>query len=135
MFKKKKEQLRMEKFIDIEAGMEGDIKFNSPIDLKLNGKFTGKLETMGNLFIGEKGNIKAKIIKGENIVIAGKVEGCVVSTKCIELFGTAKMTGDIKSPILVVNEGAMLKGYCQVPIEHQIIKSKESAKSRKRKKK
>ena len=79
----------------------------------------------------EKADVKAKIIKGENITITGKVKGDVESSGRLELSASAKVTGNIKAPILVVNEGAMLKGHCQVPIDVEKSESKESSKKKK----
>lgn len=116
------------KIIDIESAMEGDFKFSTPVNLKINCKFEGTLETKGTLIIGEKADIKAKIIKGETITIFGKIEGDIVSSKRLELSPPAKVIGNVKAPILVINEGAMLKGKCQMPIEDEKSKPKKSSK-------
>jgi len=120
MFKKKFESRSKEdKFVDIKAGVEGNVKFSSPVNLRISGKFKGNLETMGILIIGEKAEVETKAIKGEDITIAGKVKGNIVSSIRLELSATAKVTGNIKAPILIVNEGATLKGKCQVPAEDE----------------
>lgn len=134
MFKRKDRLNREGNFIDIEAGMAGDLKFSTPVNLKLNGKFDGKLETKGVLIIGEKADIKAKIIKGESIQVAGKVKGDIVSSKRLELFASAIVIGNIKAAVLIINEGASLKGHCQVPVEEEISKHKGSPKSKKKRK-
>ena len=120
MFKKKSESRPKEDtFVDIKAGVEGNVKFSSPVNLRISGKFKGNLETMGILIIGEKAEVESKAIKGEDITIAGKVKGNIVSSIRLELSATAKVTGNIKAPILIVNEGATLKGKCQVPAEDE----------------
>jgi len=134
MFKRKDRLNREGNFIDIEAGMAGDLKFTTPVNLKISGKFDGKLETKGVLIIGEKADIKAKIIKGESIQVAGKVKGDIVSSKRLELFASAIVIGNIKAAVLIINEGASLKGHCQAPIEEEISKHKESPKSKKKRK-
>lgn len=135
MFKRRDEpnieEKAQEKVIDIEARMEGNLKFNTPTNLRINGKFEGELETKGTLTIGEKADVKARVIKGENIIIAGKVSGNIISEKRLELSASAKVIGDIKTPILIINEGAMLKGHCQIPFEERKNKSKESLKKNK----
>jgi len=134
MFKKKNGPNKEENFIDIEAGMAGDLKFSTPINLKINGKFDGRLETKGVLIIGEKADVNAKIIKGEDIQVEGKVKGDIVSSKRLELFASAIVIGNIKAAVLIINEGASLKGHCQAPIEEEIGKHKESPKSKKKRK-
>jgi cytoskeletal protein CcmA (bactofilin family) len=120
-----------EKTIDIEAGMEGNIKFSSPINLKISGKFEGELDTKGVLIIGERADVRATVIKGENITIAGKVRGDIVSSKRLELSSSAKVIGNIKTPLLIVNQGALLKGDCQMPVEEEKSEIKESLKKEK----
>lgn len=120
-----------EKTIDIEAGMEGNIKFSSPINLKISGKFEGELDTKGVLIIGERADVRATVIKGENITIAGKVRGDIVSSKRLELSSSARVIGNIKTPLLIVNQGALLKGDCQMPVEEEKSEIKESLKKEK----
>ena len=131
MFKKKKPK-KEGKIINIESGMEGDLKFSTPVNLRINSRFEGTLEAKGTLAIGEKADIKTKAIKGEYISVSGKVEGNILSSKRLELFASAKVIGNIKAPILVISEGAILKGNCQVPIEDEKSHAKESPKKKKR---
>lgn len=126
MFKKNNKPKIEGKFIDIEAGMEGNLKFSSPVNLRISGTFEGELETKGVLIIGEKADVKAKIIKGEDIKIAGKVRGDIVSSKRLELSASAEVIGNIQALILVVNKDAMLKGNCQMPIEDEKSELKNS---------
>ncbi|MBU3901680.1 polymer-forming cytoskeletal protein [Patescibacteria group bacterium] len=130
MFKKKDKLKTKEKVIDIETEMEGNVKFSGPVNLRISGKFEGELESKGVLIISEKADVKAKIIKGEDIKIAGKVIGDIVSSKRLELSAPAIVIGNIKSPILVINEGAILKGECQMPLKEE-TEPKESSKKKK----
>ncbi len=131
MFKKNDKPIMKEKLIDIEAEIQGNVKFSSPVNLRINGKFEGELETKGVLIIGEKADVKAKIIKAEDIIIAGKVKGDIESSKRLELVSSAKVIGNIETPVLVINEGAMLKGRCQMPIEVEKSETKKSSKKKK----
>jgi len=135
MFKKRDNLKKENRMIDIDAGMEAKLKFNTPVNLRINGRFKGELETKGSLIIGENADVDARIINGENITVFGKVKGDIVCSNRIELSSPARVTGNIRALVLVVKEGAMLKGKCQVPIEPEKDKSKESFKKKKRKKK
>ena len=132
MFKKKDKLNRKEKVIDIETGMQGNVKFSGPVNLRISGKFEGELESKGVLIISEKADVKAKIIKGEDIRIVGKVIGDIVSTRRLELSPPAKVIGNIKAPILVINEGAILKGECQMPIEDEKRVPEETSRKKKK---
>jgi len=66
MFKKNDLPQTEDKTINIEAGMQGNLKFTGPVNLRLNGDFEGDLEARGVLIIGEKANVKAKKVKGDS---------------------------------------------------------------------
>lgn len=105
---KKKEDLE-EKILDVDASMQGTIAFKDPVNLRINGSFEGKLDTRGNLTIGENAKIRANI-HGDRIVIAGKVKGDVVATESLSLIAPAVVEGNVTSPRLSVTEGAILEG-------------------------
>jgi len=135
MFKKDDKPEAEGKLIDIETGIQGNVKFNGPINLRINGHFEGELEAKkGTLIIGEKADVKAKTIKGENINILGKVRGDIICTR-LELSKSARVIGNIEVSTLVVGEGAALKGKCQMPISDEKSEHKESASKKKAEKK
>jgi len=109
-------QVEKEKILDVDASMRGSLAFRDPVNLRINGKFEGNLETKGNLMIGEKAQIKADI-NGESIVISGRVIGNVIASGNIDLTRTAYLKGDISTPRLSMQEGAILQGKCDMPDE------------------
>ena len=128
MFKKNDLPQTEDKVINIEAGMQGNLKFTGPVNLRLNGDFEGDLEAKGVLIIGEKANVKAKTVKGDNITISGRVEGNVICSKRLELTTSARVIGNIETPILVIAEGALLRGDCQMPVDAIELKEKPKKK-------
>ncbi len=102
-----------EKILDVDASMQGTLAFKDPVNLRINGKFEGKLQTKGSLTIGEHAVVKADIT-GESIVIAGKVDGEISAEKLIQMIAPARVVGDIKTPVLSIEEGAVLEGYCNM---------------------
>ncbi|MFH1856364.1 MAG: polymer-forming cytoskeletal protein [Candidatus Omnitrophota bacterium] len=115
MFRKRNNAAEIDdEIINIEAGMQGDLNFNTAVKLKINGVFEGNLDTKGILIIGENARIETNIIKAEDIIIAGRVKGNIVCSKQIELSASAEVIGDINAPLLIVNKGAVLKGNYRV---------------------
>lgn len=102
-----------EKWLEVDASMTGTLAFKDPVNLQINGRFEGTLETKGNLSIGEKAQIKATI-HGEAITIGGTVNGSVVATSRVELLSTARVTGKVSSPRVVMQEGAVLQGTLEM---------------------
>ena len=102
-----------EKVLNVDASMQGSLTFRDPVNLCINGKFEGSLDTKGNLTIGENAQVEANII-GEKVVISGKVFGNVVTSDSLSLTRTAYLIGDIRTPKLSIAEGAILQGKCQM---------------------
>lgn len=105
---KKKEEIQ-EKILDVDASMQGTISFKDPVNLRINGSFEGKLDTRGNLTIGENAKVTANI-NGDDIVVAGKVSGDIVATQSLSLLSPANVKGNITTPRLSVADGAVLQG-------------------------
>lgn len=105
---KKRDELE-EKILDVDASMQGTITFKDPVNLRINGSFEGKLDTRGNLTIGENAKVKANI-QGDRIIIAGKVSGDVTATVSVSVIAPAVIQGNVVTPRLSVSEGAILDG-------------------------
>lgn len=102
-----------EKILDVDASMQGTLSFKDPVNLRINGKFEGTLETKGNLTIGETANVDAHIV-GDNIIIAGRVKGDIMAKQRLVFLPTAILHGNIKTPRLNIVEGALFQGKCQM---------------------
>ena len=113
MGKKDKRQQDSERVLDVDASMQGTLMFKDPVNLRINGRFEGTLNTKGNLMIGEHSVVDADVT-GESIVIAGKVNGNILATKELKLISPACVVGDIRTPLLSVAEGAVLEGNCKM---------------------
>ena len=105
---KKREDLE-EKLLDVDASMQGTITFKDPVNLRINGSFEGKLDTRGNLTIGENAKVKANI-NGDRIIVAGKVTGDIRATNSLSIIAPAVVQGNVITPRLSVTEGAILEG-------------------------
>lgn len=113
MMGKKDKRHEAERILDVDAAMQGSLVFKDPVNLKINGRFEGLLNTKGNLMIGEHATVNADIT-GESIIIAGKVTGNVVAAKDLKLIAPGCVVGDIRTPLLSVAEGAVLEGNCKM---------------------
>ena len=98
-----------EKILDVDASMQGTITFKDPVNLRINGTFEGKLDTRGQLTIGENAKVRANI-NGDNIVVAGKVVGNITALQSLSVVSPASIEGDIITPRLSVGEGAVIEG-------------------------
>lgn len=120
-FKKKPE----EKILDVDASMQGSLVFKDAVNLRINGKFEGNLETKGNLIIGSTAVVLANIV-GDNIIIGGRVKGRVTAKERLTLLPTAIFEGEIYPVKLNIAEGAILEGKCSML--HDFLNAEELAK-------
>jgi len=102
-----------EKVLDVDASMQGELVFKDPVNLHINGKFEGKLETKGNLTLGQTAYVNATIT-GDNIVIAGRVNGKITARVKLTLLSSAIVQGEISPAKLAMNEGAIFEGSCHM---------------------
>ena len=111
--RQKSEESGTEKWLEVAASMTGTLAFKDPVNLLINGRFEGALDTKGNLSIGERADVKATI-KGEAITISGTVVGNIVATTRVELLSTGQLTGKVSSPRLIMHDGAVLNGTVEM---------------------
>jgi len=107
-FNKKKIE---EKVLEVDAAMQGNLSFKDNVNLRINGRFEGNLETKGNLTIGQTAIITGDIV-GDNIIIGGRTKGRIVAKERLTLLPTAILEGEIFPAKLNVAEGAILEGKC-----------------------
>lgn len=127
---KKTEELH-EKILDVDASMQGTIAFKDPVNLRINGSFEGKLDTKGNLTIGENSRVKANIT-GDRIIVAGKVTGDIMASQSLSIVSPAVVKGNVRTPVISITEGAVLEGLLTMlsPVEaerDQLMTLKELA--------
>jgi len=113
MRRRRDEEATTSKILDVDASMQGTLAFKDPVNLRINGKFEGRLQTKGSLTIGEHAAVNADI-DGENITIAGRVNGDINALKSIKLVAPACVIGDIRTPSISISEGAVMEGYCNM---------------------
>jgi len=89
----------------------GEFKINGL--LRIDGYFKGLIETSGKVLVGETGFVETDIKSGI-VVIGGKVTGNILATKQIKLLSTCRLKGDIVTPNLFVEEGAIFEGNCSI---------------------
>ncbi|MFH1753217.1 MAG: polymer-forming cytoskeletal protein [Candidatus Omnitrophota bacterium] len=100
---------KIEKVLDVDASMQGNMVFRDPVNLRINGTFEGSLDIKGSLVIGENAVVKANI-KGEIVTVAGTVKGDILATTSLSMVPPARVIGNVRTPILSVVEGAIFEG-------------------------
>jgi len=97
----------------LSSGIEitGSIRFSN--DMIIDGKVEGEITSeKGKVTIGENAMVKGDITAGD-VKVYGNVEGKITSERC-ELKDKSKITGDIKSKVFSMEEGAQLCGRTEI---------------------
>jgi len=100
--------------IDQGCELEGRLTFAGT--LILNGKFHGEIFSSDTLLVGESGQVEAEVQVGVAIV-SGQITGNINARERVELRGTARIFGDIVTPVLVLEEGVVFDGRCKMKNE------------------
>jgi cytoskeletal protein CcmA (bactofilin family) len=94
----------------IGRGIEvsGDIFFSD--QFRVDGKVEGKISSeSGTLVVGESGHIEAEVDVG-TCVIQGALHGNLIAKTKVEIHKTGRVHGDVITPVLVIEEGAIFNG-------------------------
>jgi cytoskeletal protein CcmA (bactofilin family) len=80
-------------------------------DIRIAGSLKGKLRTSGHLIVENTGTIEGEIVAA-NATIAGKIIGNIETHERLILESKAVFVGDIRTRLLVIEDGASFNGSC-----------------------
>lgn len=80
---------------------------------RIEGHVEGEVSARDTLTVGEGAVVNARI-RGTTVVVLGTVTGDVVAETRLELRPPGKIVGDVTTPTLVIDEGAMFEGRCSM---------------------
>lgn len=82
--------------------------------LRVDGHLSGRISSQdGTLIVSTNGQVDANI-EVSVAQIFGTVNGDIIATKRIEMGRVARITGNIQTPALVIENGAMFEGSCRM---------------------
>ncbi len=94
--------------------VSGKLSFTGPT--LIDGEVDGEITAKDGVTIGESGWVTAPI-RAASITVAGAVAGDLTASQRIEIRSSAKVLGNLTSPVLVIHEGAVLNGSCAIQRE------------------
>ncbi|HEV7396770.1 MAG TPA: polymer-forming cytoskeletal protein [Pyrinomonadaceae bacterium] len=89
---------------------EASFKAMMRIDGQLSGRITS---SAGTLVVGTNGRVDANI-EVAVATVHGTVNGDIVATQRLELGRSAKVSGNIQTPSLMIEQGAIFEGSCKM---------------------
>ncbi len=91
------------------AGTEFDGKLSFKGTVRIDGKFSGQIKAQGTLIVGEEAQLTADVFV-DTLVLRGEMKGNVTATSSVELLKTGRIHGNITTPALSVEKGALFQG-------------------------
>lgn len=86
---------------------EGKLVFKGQV--RIDGKYSGQIQTDEVLIIGASAKVNAEISAG-TVVISGQVEGIIRATTVVELHKGAKVKGTIEAPNITMEREVTFDG-------------------------
>lgn len=113
---------RLSGYVGAGTVLTGETNFQAM--LRVDGHLTGRvISDGGTLIIGSGGQVDADILVSA-ATVGGTVNGDIVATEKVELGRTARVIGNIQTPRLMIEDGAIFEGSCTM------LKAKENAEKR-----
>jgi cytoskeletal protein CcmA (bactofilin family) len=102
--------------------LEGTLELTQAF--RIESEVKGTVRCSNRLIVGENARVKGNI-EGTIVSVAGKIKGTVKATDYVEILSTGVIKGEVYTPSLVVEEGGVFKGRCQLRPEAKPIKVAE----------
>src|SRR5690349_25009894 len=97
--------------------------------MRVDGHLSGRVSSSsGTLIVGANGKVDANI-EVAVAVIHGTINGDIIATQRLELGRAAKVNGNIQTPSLIIEQGAIFEGTCKML---QMSQAVDKAKSQKK---
>lgn len=98
-------------FIDEGSEFEGKLSFRDTV--RIDGRFRGEISSQNTLVVGETGEIEAHVTSGK-VIVCGSLVGNIQASAGIVLHKTARVEGDLTTPSLTMEEGALFNGRLEM---------------------
>lgn len=82
--------------------------------MRIDGHLSGRVSSSsGTLIVGSNGKVDANV-EVAVAVIHGTINGDIIATQRLELGRAAKVNGNIQTPSLIIEQGAVFEGSCKM---------------------
>lgn len=106
-----KDESKFNAFLGTDTLYNGKLSFAGSV--RIDGEFIGEINSEGTLILGKDARVSGQINVAQ-LILSGRIDGDIVVTKQTTMHKTAFLTGNIVTPVLVMEEGATLQGTVQM---------------------
>lgn len=104
---KKSNDSELNAFLGVGTEYRGKLDFVGTV--RIDGQFEGEISTDGDLILGRKASVKGTVSVGR-LTSCGQIQGDVTVLERAVLEKTSVLTGSLSTPVLVVEQGAVIEG-------------------------
>jgi len=97
------------------AEFRGIVSFDGT--LRVDGRVEGEIHTTGTLIVGEHAVIEG-IVSAGVLMNSGKINGTINASEKIHILKTGVLVGDIRTPVIAIEEGSHFHGMCDMGAPH-----------------
>jgi cytoskeletal protein CcmA (bactofilin family) len=109
--RKKQDPSEWTGFLDQGVKVEGKVEASGTF--RIDSAMKGTLTSDDTLVLGEHSSVEGTII-GNFVIIAGRFDGVIRARGRVEIQPNAIVTGEVHSPCLVIEPGAIFDGQCHM---------------------
>ncbi len=95
-------------------------------DILVEGVVEGQIRISRDLRVGPGGVVKANV-EAQSVVVSGELLGDCQASQRVEIQATGRLTGNIRSPRVVIAEGATFKGNSDMSGRKDVVRKDEKA--------
>jgi len=106
----------------LEKGVTVEGKLDTTGTFRIDSPMKGTLTSDSKLIVGENARIEG-LIEGNYVVIAGRFDGTIKAKGKVEIQTKAIVTGEIHTPCLIIEPGAVFDGRCHMLATNQTAKT------------
>jgi cytoskeletal protein CcmA (bactofilin family) len=97
----------------LEKGVRFEGKLEVQGTFRLDAFVKGTLVSGETLILGEHSTIEGKV-DGNNVIVGGRFDGVIEARGKVEIQAKAIVTGEIHTPCLIIEPGAVFDGRCHM---------------------
>jgi len=105
----------------LEQGVKVDGRLESIGTFRIDSPMKGTLVSEDTLILGEHAAVEGEII-GNRVVIGGRFNGMIQARGKVEIQPQAIVTGEIHTPCLIIEPGAIFDGRCHMLAQTEAAK-------------
>lgn len=100
----------------IGAGVTISGRLTGDAEVNVLGRIEGSVVLESNLVVAEGGEVIAEV-EAQTLTVRGKLNGNVVAHQVVTLASGSVVTGNIRAPRIIIEEGARFKGNIDMDVQ------------------